>query len=558
MVGSTLYCDVLVIGGGAAGLTAAAVSASCGLDAMLVEQERTLGGTTSTSGGTVWIPNNPMAKACGIRDSQLSATAYIDYAFEQSSDYGKHHDTAVRDSYLSNGPAMVQFLRQRGFRWRSDPSQFPDYHPHFPGALVGGGRTLDPATFDAASLGSWKKYLELPKTSILVSRFEDFRTLTRPLASPWTFLKYCGLRLKSASLGLFYGLPTTMGMSLTAQLLDICRHQDVKICNSTRLIELITDRGKVVGGILETQGRRFEARSRRGVFLAAAGFARNQDMRNQYLPKPSDSSWSLCRPGGDTGHVIATAASVGAATSLLRETWGIPTMKDPGTGNITNAMFEIAKPHSIVVSRQGQRFANECLPYGDFVHAMYEAREESIPAWLILDQQYLRKYTLGSISPWSGSESAVKSGHLVRADTITLLSQQLGMPCGELEMTVQRWNTMCAVGVDCDYGRGADSYQRFIGDQAATGNPTMGSINAGPFFAVQIFPGDAGTKGGSTTNSRGEVLKEDGSAIEGLYAAGNVTASLFGPTSLGAGVTIGPAMTFAFVAVRSMAGMPVY
>lgn len=552
MARDTIYCDVLVIGGGAAGLTAAATASSLGLETILAEKEATVGGTTYISGGTIWVPDNPIAKECDVPDNKLLAKAYVDYATNDHRSQGAP-DTNARDSYLNNASAMVTFLRYHGFRWCSRPSRFPDYHPEVPGALPCGGRTLDPAKFDANELGGWKRYLEIP-TPPLVSKFEELRYLTQPMASTFSFMKYCYLTLKAWCIGHRRVSPLAMGCSLVAQLLNMCRrHGNVKILTSTRLTELVTDGDRVIGGVLERDNTCLHIRARRGVLLASGGFAQNQRMRNEHLPSPSAAEWSLSRGDKDSGDVLAAATCVGAKTTLLHETWGIPTMKDPATGKLTHAMFELAKPHSIIVNDRGSRFLNETQPYGDIVHAMYEARGASIPAWLILDRRYLRRYTLGSLKPWSNIDQAVQSGYIIRGESISTLSKQLKMPPGELEGTVRRWNAMCESRVDRDYDRGGDAYQRFIGDTTIKGNSTMGPLSVGPFFAVRIYPGDADTKGGLMIDDRGRVLQRDGRAIDGLYAAGNITASVFGRASLGAGVTIGPAMTFAYLAILSLA-----
>ncbi|PWI65008.1 hypothetical protein PCL_08367 [Purpureocillium lilacinum] len=550
---SPIICDILVVGGGATGMTAAAIASTFGLNTIVAEKQDTLGGTALLSGGTIWIPNNSLAKGNGVRDGFLLGQEYLKHALKHTNEQ-EALSGAVMTSFLENGPKMVSYLEAEGFRWHPRPSKFPDYQPFFPGGLSEGGPTLDPATFDAKLLGTWKQYLSIPKLSLRLTRFEEFRISSKPLASPWDFLMVCGFMLRSLFLGLLYGSPVTMGCSLVAQLLHICqRNRHVEIRTSTSLVELLTEHDKVVGAVLECGGTRTYVRARCGVLLAAAGFAQNEQMRREHLPRPTSTTWSLTRAGGDSGDVLMAAKAIGAKCCALQETWGIPTMTDPRTGLTTNALFELATPHGIVINKSGYRFANESQPYGDFVHSMYESKGGTVPAWPVVDSQYLRKYTLGSLKPWDRTESAVRCGRLVKAAALRELSEKLLLPRGNLERTIERWNTMCQVGDDLDFGRGSDAYQRFIGDASARPNPAMGSINKPPFFAIQIYPGDAGTKGGLVTDSCARVMRQDGKPIGGLYAAGNIAASLFGKTSLGAGVTIGPAMTFAFVAVHCMA-----
>lgn len=553
MAHTILSCDVLVVGSGAAGLTAAVVSSSYGMDTLVVEKEALVGGTTGLSGGTIWIPNNPIAKACGYQDSEPRGRQYLNSALGEPNADHPESTTSRREAFLRNGPEMISYLRTKGFQWSLDVSKFPDYHPRLPGALQNGGRTLNPAIFDAAALKSWKDYLTIPTTSPQISKFEDLRVLTRPLASLRDIWSICWMAIKSAYIAFVCHSPVSMGSSLIAQLLNICRRQgNVRVRTETQLLELLIDEGKVIGGTLEADGTRLEVRARRGVFLASAGFARNQAMRNAHLANPTSTDWTLARTGGDTGEVLLAATLIGAKTSLLQETWGLPTMKDPLTGEITPAMFELSKPHSIAVNQKGQRFCSEAQPYGDFVHSMYEGKDANIPAWLILDQKYLRKYTLGSLQPWADPSPAVQSGRIYRAVSIPALAKKLQISADELERTVERWNVMCELGKDADFGRGDDAYQKFIGDANVKPNPCMGRIDSQPFYALKIFPGDAGTKGGLVTDGHGRVLDKGGDVIAGLYAAGNISASLFGRASLGAGVTIGPAMTFAFTAVQHM------
>ncbi|KAK4075191.1 hypothetical protein Purlil1_12755 [Purpureocillium lilacinum] len=547
----SLSCELLVVGAGAAGLTAAAVASSLGMSTVIAEQHETVGGTTSLSGGTIWIPSNPIAARYGIQDSKGLGKEYMQSALD-ATDKRESSAPAIINAFLESGPLMVAYLQAAGFRWNTKPSKFPDYHPNLPGALVHGGRTLNPATFDAELLGPWKKYLNMPKGSPQAAKFEDFRTITSPLASAWDLLTFCWITACAVFRNLFSGCAVTMGCSLVAQLLYICQRGGiVQLRTSTSLLELTTENDRVVGAVLVCGDRRIRVRSRCGVLLAAAGFSRNERLRHQYLPKPTSATWSLSRADADSGHALEAAMSIGAKTDLLQETWGIPTMKDPCTGQITSALFELAKPHSIVIDNSGTRFANESQPYGDFVRSMY-AVEGATPAWLIIDRQYLLKYTLGSLKPWEPIEPAVRSGLLVEANSLEALSQKLLLPKGRLVRTVERWNLMCQDGRDVDFARGCDAYQQFIGDTRAKPNPAMGPINTAPFYAVRIYPGDAGTKGGLATDRCGRVQSRSGGAIDGLYAAGNVAASLFGQTSLGAGVTIGPAMTFAFVAVHCM------
>lgn len=544
-------CDILIVGGGAAGLIAAA--ASSGLDTLIVEKSDVVGGTTALSGGTLWIPANPVSRALGVKDNKRLGKQYLDTALGPS---GEEHVGAFpgrRDTFLTKGPEMVSFLQNQGFKWSKRVSTFPDYYPKLQGVLPSGGRTLDPALFDVGSLGEWCSYLAPSEGSLLVFRFQDLRVLTRPYASLRDFLEVCWMALKAKFYDLYCRSPVSMGGSLVAQLLNICRkHGNVRVYKETSLVKLVTENGVVTGGVLRQGGSDIEVRAKRGVLLTTAGFARSQKLRDNHIGKPTNTQWSLTRRGGDTGTALQVGKSLGVVTACLNKLWGIPIMKDPITGATTSALFELSKPHSIVVNQLGVRYFCESQPYGDIVDSMFKRGRKTPRTWLILDQNYRKKYTIGSLNPRKDSKNAIDSYRLFKADGLTELARQIGVSPETLEHTIERWNLMCETGRDLDFNRGSDEYQRFIGDPNVRPNSNMGPIHNGPFYAIEIYLGDAGTRGGLLTDRYARVLRTDGSAIEGLYAAGNSAASIMTGTAPGAGATLGPAMTFAYIAANHM------
>ncbi|KAH6867322.1 FAD binding domain-containing protein [Thelonectria olida] len=558
-----LHCDVLIVGSGAAGLAAAAAATSSQLNTILIEQHSKLGGTTFRSGGTIWMPANFLMHSAevknnhGASDSKDLGAKYILSALE-ATQRDKNGDRLLSSprriqDFLSQGSDMITFLRSRGLRWMDSPSSFPDYHPEFEGAWDLGGRTLDPAIFDAACLGPWAKYLQLESKGPLVARFEDFRLLTRPFASVLDFLQVCWMLLKSKFYSLRYRSPMSMGRSFIAQLLSVCRqrHEHIRIITDAKLTKLLVQDGIVVGGKVKTSDGKLEIQSRFGVLLATAGFARNQEMRDTYLRSGTKIEWSLSVSGGDTGDALRLGERVRAESCLLSEVWGIPTMNDPITGDVIEAMFAISKPFSIVVNNKGTRFFAESSPYGDAVRSMLRQPGGDPRAWLVLDQQYRQRYTLGNLKPWTNTV-LVQDGSLLTADSIHDLEDKMGIHNGLLASTIYTWNNMCDDEVDRDYGRGNSNYQRYIGDPNIKGNSTMGKIQKPPFYAIRIFPGDAGTKGGLRTNKKSRVLGLDGKVITGLYAAGNASASVFGRTSLAAGVTLLEAIQGSWAAVNDI------
>lgn len=312
--------------------------------------------------------------------------------------------------------------------------------------------------------------------------------------------------------------------------------------------------GVAVGARVQKDGKVQTIMTKNGILLCAGGFAHNKRLRERWAPSPTSTEWTLAQPG-DTGDAIIAGIDLGAATALLDDAWWIPTFADPVTGSQTLSLYERARPFSMVVDASGERFLNESEPYTEFVHHMYQRNQKvkAIPAWMILDQNHRRRYLLGSLLARQSTKKAIESGRLFQADTIEGLCEQTGINTIGLKNTMSRFNDMCRAGVDTDFGRGNNAYDHLFGDPAVGPNPSLGPVQKPPFYAVQLWPGDLGTKGGLLTDEAARVLKEDGSVIQGLYAAGNTTASVMGRSYLGAGSTLGPAMTFAFIAVGDMA-----
>lgn len=544
MNSTTIYrVDALVVGSGAAGLTAAAVAQSLGLDIGLIEGTNKIGGTTSYSGGTIWIPNNTISVRNGVHDTKESARNYMDESLMQHGPKGRESSNARIDAFLDKGPEMVDFLIKLGFKWSPKPSPFPDYHPEIKGALRYGGRTLDPAVFDAATLGSWNKKIRRPLHSAPAKYFHDFRILTKPSASLWDFLAICWMKFYAKLLAAMRGSPVYMGCSLVAQLLGLCLQTKTRkpsIYLNARLRDLIIKDGHIQGGnIMLADDQVATVHARYGVILAAAGFARSQDLRNQHLPS-TQTRWTLTQPDGDSGDALRAGQEAGAATALLEEAWWIPTMADPLSGQTIPAMFEISKPHCIVVNKQGLRFFSEADPYGDAGRSLYENLAKGCgPAWLILDSTYRKRYTLGSLGPGvEPTDNAIADGCIFRADTLSELADQIGVDGTGLIESVEEWNKTCEAGIDRRFAKGQDEYQAFIGDSSAS-HPNIGPVASPPFYAVSVQPGDAGTKGGLLTDEFSRVVRSDGKFIPGLYAVGNSAASVMGSTSLGAGSQLG-------------------
>jgi 3-oxosteroid 1-dehydrogenase len=501
----------------------------------------------------------------GIEDSKEQAARYINAVTKPTSPIFEEQATHVSlrdkrlDAFLMQGPEMMRYFKDQGFRWMDKPSQFPDYHPHIDGA-VPYGRTLDPAVFDAASLGHYQRYLPKPDGAPVIPRFEDFRILTRLRSS-----RQCPAEVSALPKGM--SRPVSMGRSLIAQLLKICKeHDNVEIWTGWELSELLLSGhdGGVVGARVRRGGNEelVDIHASLGVLLTTGGFSQNQEMRDAYLGRtttreaasgiPTKAEWSLASDG-DVGIALRAGQRIGAGSAQLDQVWGIPTMIDPRTGKATEAMFAISKPFSVVVDGCGRRFFSESQPYGEAVRSMYERANEDADAatfWLVFDRRYRRRYPIGSLKSVWQMDQAIEQGFLLRSDTIDGLAEQMQMPSRRLQATVDEWNEMCDQGRDKYFHRGEDKYQQFIGDPTVVPNPCMGPVKESPFYGIRIFPGDAGTRGGLETDQFARVLRADGSVISGLFAGGNASAALLG--TQGAGTTLAPAMTEGFVAVRYM------
>ncbi|RSL43726.1 hypothetical protein CEP54_014966 [Fusarium duplospermum] len=560
-----ITCDVLIVGGGAAGLTGAA--AAGGLKTILVERQKTLGGNTALASGMIWMPRNQTVKPYPILKphkpigDNWQARAYVENAVAMSDEHGNGASSTAAtkriDAFLTKGPEMIDFLRGRGFRWMKARSSLPDHQPGLDGALSAGGRTLDPAVFDIESLGSLGEYLSHEGEVPLVFRFEDFRILTRPFASLQDFFKIGRMRLRSWLCSLYLKRPASMGRSLVGQLLSICRDNgSFDIYTETELVGLWHEDGTVVGVSLEKGKETFKVRALRGVLLATGDFDECRGVSDVEFPSGGNEDNTADDPKDSIGHVVALCQRMGAEACVTREVRGVPTMKELRTGRTTRAIFEISKPFSIVVDNQGNRFFAESRPHGDAARSMRARANARLAqgarAWLVLDRNYRKRYTLGGAHRWTDITKALGEGILLEADTIGALADKMGIARQALESTIRRWNEMCGYGTDIHHKRGDDDYQRFMGDPRVAPNSCMGAIERAPFYAVRISTSDGGRRKRLLTDENGRVLQSGGRAIPGLYAAGDASACVLRATSLGAGGTLASAMVFAYAAVQHM------
>ncbi len=517
----------------------------------MIEKSRILGGSSFLSGGGIWIPANDLMLADGDRDSPEQGLAYLDSVV---GDEGPATSPARKRALIDTGPEMLRFLASEGFRFRRTLG-YPDYYPDRPGASLA-GRAVEGVVFDRTRLGSWNGKLprHLGRRALPLGSLDaaDFVRAARTLRGLTTFARITGLQL----LGQVRGRQLVAGGgSLVGQLLLAVTRRGIPIRTETALVDVITDgaSGRVTGAIIEHAGERCELSAGAGVLIASGGFARNEELRRRYQPHPIGVAWTSASRG-DTGDGIEIGARAGADLALMDEAWWGPASIRPD-GRPVFHVWERSLPGSIIVDAAGERFVNEASSYIDVVHAMYARHAETaaIPAWLVFDARYRRRYPFGLAPPARTPQDLIDGGYFRRAATLAALAGEIGIDPAGLERTVAGFNATAESGVDPAFHRGDSVYDRYYGDPRVKPNPCLAPLARPPFYAVALFPGDLGTKGGLVTDEHGRVLRPDGSAIDGLYASGNSTASVMGRTYPGPGASLAPAMTFAYLAMRHAA-----
>jgi 3-oxosteroid 1-dehydrogenase len=546
--------DLLIAGSGGGGMAAALAALDSGIEPLIVEKQPLVGGATGMSGGMVWLPNNPLMVAERVPDSHEDGLAYFD---DVVGDIGEASSPARREMFLTAGYEMIDFLTRMGVRLVRCPG-YSDYYPNHKGGNAA-GRSVEGIPYDAAALGDWGDKLQrmdknwnrgfAVKTSELRSVQYYNRSPRAFAVAVRVFLRTTVARLRRRDL-------LTNGASIIGQMLRVLiglAGGVPPIWTNTAMDDLIVEDGRVVGARVTRDGASLNVEARRGVLLAAGGFSRNADMRRRYSgDQPNEAKWSLANPG-DTGEVLQTAMRLGAKTDLLDEAWWLPSVfvADPRARAIGQAR---QRPGAIYVDGTGKRFCNESNSYVEVGKAMYA--NKAVPCWQIFDEGYVGRYISGAnpLQKRRLPEEVIESGAIVRGDTLADLARQIDVPAQALEQTVQRFNEFAAKGLDPDFGRGQSAYNICLGDPGHKPNAALGPIDRGPFYAARVFPADVGTCGGVITNEHAQVLNENDEVIEGLYATGNITATVMGRTYLGAGGSIANTMVFGYVAARHAAG----
>ncbi|MBE4737836.1 3-oxosteroid 1-dehydrogenase [Streptomyces caniscabiei] len=543
--------DVVVVGSGAAGMTAALTAAKQGLSCVVVEKAPTFGGSAARSGAGIWLPNNSVIKAAGVPDTPAKAARYL------AAVVGDDVPADRQKTFLDQGPAMLSFVMANSplrFRWMEG---YSDYYPELPGGLPN-GRSIEPDQFDGNLLGEElarlnPAYLATPAGMVVFSADYKWLALTAVSAKGLAVATECLARgTKAALLG---QKPLTMGQALAGGLRAGLLGANVPVWLNSPLTDLYLENGAVTGAVVTRNGSAGLVRARRGVVVGSGGFEHNAAMRAQYQEQPVGTKWSVGAKE-NTGDGIRAGQRAGADVALMDDAWWGPAVDTPG-----QAWFCLAErtlPGGLLVNKAGARFVNEAGPYSDVVHTMYEKDTSSashIPAWLIVDQNYRNRYLFKDIAPtFPFPDEWYDAGAVHKEWTLDALAGAIGVPAAALRSTVDRFNSLARQGDDTDFGRGDSVYDHYYSDPSVTPNSCLAPLWLPPFYALRIVPGDLGTKGGLLTDARARVLRPDGTVIPGLYAAGNASAAVMGHSYAGAGSTIGPAMTFGYVAALDIAG----
>lgn len=558
-------CDLLVIGSGAGGLSAAVTAAFHGLEVIVAEKEPVFGGTTAWSGGWMWIPRNPLAQRAGIVEDKETIHAYLRH------ELGDRYDSARIEAFLDAGPEMVSFYEENTSLAFIDGNKVPDMHGRAPGAGTG-GRSVCAAPFDGRELGPLAAKLRPPLHEMTflgmgIASGADLGHFLNAMRSVQSFV-HVGKRVGRHLLDLARyrrGTQLVNGNALAARLGKSAADLGAEIRVSSPAKRLLTERGRVVGAVIGTpEGGETEIRARRGVVLAAGGFPHDTTLKRELMPRvpTGDEHWSAA-PRGNTGDGLRLGETAGGAldrTLAASAAWAPVSLVPHGDGSVAHFphLIDRAKPGFIAVTRRGERFVNEALSYYDFVVALLAAvpEGEEVACWGICDRRFIRRFGLGAVKPAPVPLSAhLRSGYLKTGRTAAELARACGIDAAGLARTLDAYNEGAQHGSDPAFGRGSTPFERAAGDPAATPNPNVAPIQRGPFYAVKIVPGSLGTFAGLRADASARVLDEHGAPVPGLYAVGTDAASVMGGYYPAGGINLGPAMTFGYIAGRHAAGI---
>ncbi len=547
--------DWVVVGCGGGSMSSALLMRQAGKSVVILEKSPWAGGTTCKSGGVMWVPNNPFMDPG--EDSTEKGITYLDAVVGDDSDApGTSHEKRL--AYVVEAPKMVDFLVRQGIALERGSHFWPDYYDELPGGCKS-SRTVVAVPFDKNELGDWAPKLRQGFAEFPV-RLDDamkFAFANQSWAIKMSMAKV-GLTMVAGKLTGKHWV--TAGAALQGRMLKASLAAGVDIRLETPVAELVVEDGRVTGVVAMKDGKPCRIGARLGVLVNAGGFAKNQEMRDRYMPG-TRAEWSMANES-DTGDLHREMERHGGILAQMDEMVGFQMTRAPGWEKdyvAPGAQSVTAKPHAILVDQSGVRYMNEGGSYEEYCERMVKRNlvVPAVPSWAIMDSQYMARYPLANGG--SGKKIPAKwreAGYIKQADTIEGLAALINVDAATLRATVDRWNAMVDKGVDEDFHRGEREYDKFLGDPFKQGQfRTIGRIDKGPFYAVDVVPGDVSTYGGIVTDTNSRVLRGDGTPIEGLYATGVSTASPMGRVYPGAGASVGPSMTFGWIAAKHAAGL---
>ena len=551
---------MLVVGSGNGGLTAALCNYEMGTkDVLVLEKANKIGGTSATSGGGIWIPCSHYSVEAGASDSLDEAREYLKASLGDAD-----VPEELVEAYLVNGPKMLRFLHDRSDVRYESLDHYPDYYTNLSGSKTG-HRSLEPTPMQCSDLGEDYKRMTYShhmmrlfgvihftqvEAQVLMVRMPGWIKIMMSMIFnyiidiPWRFKTRISRRLCCGAAGI-------------GRLFLSVKKRGIPIWFDSPMRSLITENGRVIGALVERDGKMQRVRARKAVVLAAGGFEHNQALREKYLPKPTNTEWSA-GTRSNTGDALQAALDLGAKTRLLDGAWWSTTVCVPGEDVPRLSIMEKSFPGSCVVNRNGQRFANESQNYMAFQLAQFEAHTEDnpcAPAYHVFDSRFRRNYIVGplmtaSMRPdWTIPSQWFEQGFVAKADTVEALAEKMDIDPVGLRSTIDKMNRYAESGKDEDFQRGESAYDRYYADPEIKPNPCLATIDEAPYYAMRIEAGDFGTQGGLATDTNAAVINDSNTPISGLYAIGNCSAAIL-PTYPGPGATLGPAMTMAYQAAK--------
>ena len=554
--------DVLIVGSGGGGMAAALTADASGLDTLVVEKSSHFGGSTALSGGGIWVPGAPAQRREGYVPDPEGVVEYLRKITD-----GLVSEARIRQ-YVESAPQLLEFLERLSgwlqFVWKPG---YADYYPELPGGSELGS-TINVPPIDLRKLGPDEGKLLQPLTLapkgiwLWPKELRTFYRIRQSWAGKGVLLKLIWRMVRARVLN---ERMAAIGQSLAARLFLAMRERGLPLWLDSPMVELLTDSdGAVTGAVVQRNGTLLRIGARRGVILASGGFDHDLVWRKEQLPVV-DQDWSFGNPAA-MGDGIRAGQQVGAGTDLLDEAWWFPAIQWPD-GRMQFMLNERMMPAQFIVNGEGKRFINEAAPYMDFGHAMIDGQKSGIthiPCWLITDHRSWNRYVIGGHLPIPNIPGApvptgrkmppawLESGVVNAATSWDEMATKIGVPASQLAETARRFNELARKGHDDDFNRGDSLYDNYYGDPTLP-NPNLYPLGGPPYYAFRIVLGDLGTSGGLRTDEYARVLRPDDTVVRGLYAVGNTAAPVMGRSYAGAGATIGPAMTFGFVAAKHLA-----